>query len=172
MRYVSFAALIFGVSLPFAAVQSAQAQTAPKLEATFSDWDVHTHGSGKNRVCYALSKPTSMAPTNVNHGDVFFLVSSWDAGKPREQPSLRTGYALKVRTPPRARIGSTKINMFVAGEEAFVEDDGEENTLVKKMRAGSNLRVEATSGRGTSTSYEFSLKGVTAAIRKANALCN
>ncbi|MFT6462772.1 MAG: hypothetical protein ACJA0Y_002281 [Maricaulis maris] len=40
------------------------------------------------------------------------------------------------------------------------------------MRRGSVMRVTATTLDGVATAYEFSLSGVTAALERAETLCN
>lgn len=144
----------------------------PKLEGTYSDWMVYTKGSGSNQICYALATPKSKSPTNVNHGDVFFMVANWKSGAAAEQPSLMTGYSLKVSAPPNARVGSVKTTMYASQNEAFVEDTSAEKRLVKNMRGGSLMRIDAVSTRGTATGYEFSLAGITAALKKAKSVCS
>ncbi len=166
----TLSALAIIVTSTFAIAPAASANE-PKLEATFSDWRVYSRGSGGERICYALSSPSSLSPKAVDHGKVFFMVSNWKNGAAKEQPSLMTGYAFKLNSPPNARVGSTKVPMYVSQNEAFVETDGDEARLVKNMRKGSVMRVSAVSERGTATSYEFSLKGVTAATQKAATLC-
>lgn len=155
-----------------AAIAAPSALAAPKAQGTYSDWRVYTDGTGSNQVCYALALPKGKSPSNVNHGDVFFMVSNWKSGVATEQPSLMTGYSFKVTSPPTARVGSSKTSMYVAQNEAFVENSSDESRLVKNMRDGSLLRVSAVSQRGTATSYEFSLKGITAALKKTKALCS
>jgi len=61
--------------------------------------------------------------------------------------------------------------MYPSENEAFVESGSDERSLVAKMRAGATMRVTAVSARGTETSYQFSLKGITAALRKAKSAC-
>lgn len=151
---------------------SATAKAAdPKLQGTFNDWSVYTRTVGNDKICFALAKPEVKAPANVNHGDVFFMVSNWKSGAAKEQPSLLAGYDLKTTRAPAAYVGSTKVLMYAADKEAFIEASKDEKNLVRKMRAGADMRVEAVSARGTETSYVFSLKGVTAALRKAKAVC-
>lgn len=142
-----------------------------KLEGTFFDWAVYTKGDGGAKVCYALATPEDVSPTSVNHGKVYFMVASWANGAASEQPSLMTGYPFKVTAPPSARIGSSKVPMYVSQNEAFVESDDAESKLVRDMRRGAVMRIAAVSQRGTATSYEFSLKGITAALKKAKGLC-
>lgn len=144
----------------------------PKLEGTFSDWSVYSRADGRELICYAIAKPEAKAPSNVNHGDIYFMVANWKSGAAKEQPSLLTGYSLKTTRAPLAYVGSTKVTMYASENEAFVDANADERTLVRKMRAGSKMRVEAVSSRGTETSYIFSLKGITAALRKAKTTCS
>ena len=163
---------IFGaVTLAVMTAAPAFAQSAPKLAGTHGDWTVYTRGSGGERICYALSEALSKSPSTVNHGDIYFMVSSWKSGAATEQPSFLAGYNLKTTRAPKAQVGSTALNMFVADNEAFISESGDERTLVSKMRAGSTMTVSAVSQRGTQTRYTFSLKGVTAALRQAKSAC-
>lgn len=161
------AALIFG---PLAFQGAAQA-AEPKLVGTFGDWATYSRFDGSQRICYVLAKPKSKTPTNVNHGDVYFMVANWKSGAATEQPSLLTGFNMKTNIEPAARVGSTKIPMYVSQNEAFIEDNSDERQLVKSMKAGSTMRVSATSSRGTNVNYSFSLSGITAALKKAESSC-
>ena len=170
MKRLCLTALIaIGLSPAFVPL-SASANT-PKLDSRHSDWAVYTRGSGQAKTCYVVSRPTTLSPTNVRHGDVFFLVSNWANGDASEQPSLMTGFPLKPARSPKARVGSTSVTMYGSQNEAFIAERSDERRLVKEMRAGANMTVEAVSSRGTDVSYNFSLKGVTAALRKAKNLC-
>jgi len=142
-----------------------------KTEGVFSDWSVHSKTEGGEKICYALGKAKSKTPKSVNHGDIYFMVANWKSGKAAEQPSLLTSFPLKAQIPPMARIGRSKIPMYADGSEAFVESRADEKKLVRSMRAGSTMRVDAVSGRGTQLSYEFSLRGITAALSKAKTAC-
>ena len=99
------------------------------------------------------------------------MVANWKSGAAKEQPSLLTGFPLKAQIPPAARIGSAKIPMYADQNEAFVESPADEKKLVRSMRKGSTMRVDAVSSRGTQISYEFSLRGITAALGKAKTAC-
>jgi hypothetical protein len=164
---------ILGAALVAAATSAPVfAQSAPKLTGTHGDWSVYTKGSGGEQICYVLSGAKSESPSNVNHGDIYFMVSNWKNGAASEQPSFMAGYSLKTTRAPKAQVGSTGVNMFAADNEAFISEDSDERRLVAKMRAGSTMTVSAVSARGTQTRYTFSLKGVTAALRQAKSACN
>ncbi len=143
----------------------------PKLHQTIKDWAVFTMPSNGDVMCYVRSYARDKSPKNVDHGDVIFFVTSWKSGSATHQPSLMTGYTIKTVPPPKARVGSTRITMYADGKEAFIEDERDERKLVNAMRKGSSLRIQARSARGTATAYEFSLAGITAALKKADALC-
>ena len=61
--------------------------------------------------------------------------------------------------------------MFTDGTEAFIEDDADQPRLVNAMKRGSTMRLETMSAEGTQTTYEFSLAGITAALRAAADAC-
>lgn len=143
----------------------------PKLEGTFTDWAVYSRMEGGDKICYAISEPKSKSPSSVNHGDIYFMVSNWRSGAAKEQPSFMAGYSLKKNRAPEARVGSAKYKMFVAENEGFIESNSDERGLVSKMRAGATMNIKAVSARGTNVNYSFSLKGVTAALRKAKTAC-
>lgn len=170
MKRLILSALIAASLSPALIPVSAFAST-PKLEGQHSDWTVYTRGDGRAKTCYAVSRATTLAPSNVNHGDIFFLVSNWANGDATEQPSLMTGFVLKPARSPKARVGSTAVTMYGAENEAFISETSDERRLVRQMRAGANMTVEAVSARGTEVSYNFSLSGVTAALRQSRALC-
>jgi len=143
----------------------------PKLEGKYTDWEVYTRHTGGDKICYVLSKPKIQSPRSVRHGDIYFMISNWKSGAAKEQPSFLAGYSLKTNRTPKTRVGKAKFDMYAHENEAFIENGSDERNLVSKMRAGSTMRVEAVSKRGTNVSYEFSLKGVTAALKKARSVC-
>lgn len=143
----------------------------PRLVGTFGDWQTYTRHEGQQRICYVLSKPKSKNPNNVRHGDIYFMVANWRSGAAVEQPSFLAGFSLKPESPPSARVGSKRYPMYVSQNEGFIEDNNDERRLVKSMRDGSTMRVEAMSQRGTSVSYAFSLRGVTAALQRSKQAC-
>ena len=165
--------LVFGLiaSLMFAQPGLAQVGAEPEFQGAHSDWRVFTRGTGNSRICYALSSPTEELPASANHGEVFFIVASWANGDAVEQPNFLAGYPLRADNAPQARVGSSRFDMFVSEQEGFLEDPNDESRLVRSMRRGSVMRVEAVSARGTATAYEFSLSGVTAALRQVGQLC-
>ena len=106
----------------------------------------------------------------ASHGDVWFYVSSWGSGVATNQPSLRVGYDLRDDIPGKAIIGRKSWPLYGVGEEAYATDE-DDPALVAAIKAGRELRIEATSSRNTRVAYHFSLSGSTAAIELAQSEC-
>jgi invasion protein IalB len=143
----------------------------PQTVALFKDWTVMVQETGADRICFAVAEAKDMAPKSVNHGEIFFMVATWKSGVAKSQPSFRAGYNLKDAPAPVIRIGSQKWDMYVSDNESFVESAASEQAIVAAMRQGADMRVAATSGRGTATNYVFSLNGVSAALDRAKEAC-
>lgn len=156
-----------------AVLSTAAAAAEPKAVATYRDWTVFTRELNGDLICYAVAEARDKQPKSVNHGDVFMLVSTWRSGAAIEQPSFMTaGYDMREGATPVARVGNEDWDMFVAGNEAFIADDRDEKALISAMKRGSELRVSAVSKRGTRTSYEISLLGITKALDAARKACS
>lgn len=155
-----------------AAVISAAAAADPVAVATYRDWSVFVREIDGDKICFAATEANDKSPKSVNHGDVFFLVATWDSGAATEQPSLMTGYTLNPKPEPTLRIGSDKWTMYSSDNEAFIEASSEEERLVRAMRRGADMRISAVSNRGTATSYVISLRGISAALDRVNTECS
>jgi hypothetical protein len=128
----------------------------------FEAWGVYSYTNNGQKSCYALSVPVTSAPASVNHGDNFFLIS------PQGQsfmPQAIMGYALRAGSDVAVAVGDANFALAPRDNTAWVRDQSREPALVDAMRGGSRLTVQATSQRGTSTSYSYSLSGVTAALQ-------
>lgn len=165
MRLVltGFAALAAAAAFPAAA--------QPSPIATFKTWSVFTREVDGDRICFAATEAQDKSPKSVNHGDIFFMVASWKSGAATNQPSFMAGYNLKDAPVPAVRVGGEKWNMYADQNEAFIEATKDEQALIAAMRKGATMQVTAVSGRGTATSYAFSLSGVSAALDRVREAC-
>lgn len=164
------AALLLGAAAATTAVSPAGA-IEPQLRSQHQNWAVYTLDVEGDTICYASTEPEDSAPLNADHGDVAFMVATWASGAAREQPMLAVGYPLRLGAPTSARVGSDRFRMFTDGSEAFVEADADEARLVRAMKRGYTMRLETVSDAGTQTTYEFSLRGVTAALDAVQDVC-
>jgi invasion protein IalB len=159
------------ISAAVMSLSGAASAAEPQAIAAFKDWHVFVREVDGDKVCFAATEAKDKSPSNVTHGDVFFLVASWASGAAKYQPSLMTGYNLKDAPSPSIRIDSEKWRMYASENEAFIEAAADEQRLVSAMRRGANMNVSAVSGRGTATSYTISLQGVTAALERVEKEC-
>jgi invasion protein IalB len=141
----------------------ANAQSARKL-AQHGNWASYSYQAQNGRVCYVLTMPKSMQPANVDHGSMFFFVSQRPGQSVAFEPQFIAGYALREGSKVSVTIGNKKFTMFTKGKAAWVENAAEEPQLIAAMKSGSEMQVQAQSGRGTKTTYSFSLKGISAAL--------
>lgn len=148
-----------------AATGSAFAQSVRKI-SDHGDWASYSYQAQKGKVCYVLTvpKPKSMQPAKVDHGKMFFFVSQRPGQSVTFEPQFIAGYALKEGSKVSVTIDNKTFSMFTRGRSAWVENAAEEPLLIAAMKGGSDMKVRAQSGRGTKTSYAFSLRGVSAAL--------
>lgn len=154
-----------------AALVATPSLAQPSLVKKFDDWGVYSYASRGKATCYVLTMPRMMTPANVNHGDNYLIVSPARVDTERWVPQAKFGYNLNEDVNVVARVGDKTFRMTPRGDAAWTLKESREGELVKAMRRGASLVVEATSRRGTETRYVFSLAGVTAALKRA-ADCN
>lgn len=158
---------ILSAALVFASFGFAAAQTPAKLNQ-FEYWGAFAYKANNKTVCYILSTPTKQEPASVKHGDNYFLISKREGAKGSKisfEPQFMAGYDLKPQSRVVATVGNKSFNLFTKGNSAWVEGDSHEAELLAAMRGGSTMEIKAVSLRGTDTSYVYSLKGLSAALK-------
>jgi invasion protein IalB len=141
----------------------ALAQSATKI-GQHNAWGTYSYQASGGKVCYVLTVPTDKQPPTLDHGDMFFFVSQRPGQAVSFEPQFIAGYALREGSKVSVAIGNKKFTMFTKGKSAWVENAAEEPQLIAAMKGGDAMQVQAQSGRGTKTSYSFSLKGISAAL--------
>ena len=142
---------------------SAVAQTATKMGQNHA-WGTYSYQSARGKVCYVLSVPTAKTPANLDHGDIFFFVSQKPGQNVAYEPQFIAAYNFRENSKVNVTIDGKSFSMFTKGNSAWLENAAEEPQLVALMKSGASLKVSATSGRGNPTGYDFSLRGITAAL--------
>ncbi|WP_156388932.1 invasion associated locus B family protein [Mesorhizobium sp. Root695] len=155
-----------GVTVASLALSFTWAQAAPTLLSQHGAWGVYSYRSDTTR-CYVLSVPVSKLPTDVDHGENFVMVSQ---APDDEQPEAIMGYRLKPGSDIDVVIADQRFSMFTQDNKAWLQNADEDRSMVDAMRAGSRMKLFATSWRGTHTQYAYSLVGLTAAL-KASKTC-
>jgi invasion protein IalB len=153
------------VAILLTSVSLASAQSPTRIQQ-FNAWGAYSYKSGNSTVCYVLSIPTSKEPANVDHGDIFFIVSQRPGQNISYEPQAMMGYVMQANSKVTVTIDGKNFVMFTKDKAAWVENAAEEPALVAAMRSGKAMSVKATSGRGTGTSYAYSLSGISAALKQ------
>jgi hypothetical protein len=148
---------------------TALAQT-PSQISQYNAWGAYSYQQGNGKVCYVLSVPIDKQPAKIDHGDNFFMVSQKPGQNVNYEPQFKAGYDLQANTKVVVKIDERSFSMFTSGSHGWMENAAEEPQLVAALRAGHQMSINAVSKRGTKTSYAYSLKGVSAAL-KAIATC-
>ncbi len=152
----------------------ARAQNTTAI-GSFKDWSVYTAGSGKDKVCYALTQPKSSEPKKAKRDPIFFLIATWPQRHVINEPSVVPGYAYKDGSKVNVEVGSDKFEFFTANDGdaggAWMQNTADEKRLMDSMKRGSDMSVTGTSARGTLTRDQYSLGGISAALDKVAATC-
>ena len=146
-----------------AAATPALAQGATKI-GQHNAWGTYSYPSNVGKVCYVLTVPTDKQPTSLDHGEIYFFVSQKPGQNVSYEPQFIASYDFQPNSKVRVTIGDRNFTMFTRGKSAWMENAAEEPQLLAAMRAGSDMKVQAVSGRGNNTNYTFSLRGITAAL--------
>ncbi|MDP9634436.1 MULTISPECIES: invasion associated locus B family protein [unclassified Ensifer] len=145
----------------------ASAQAQPVKLNSFGAWGVYSYENEGRDTCYILSIPTTMKPDHVDHGDNFFLVAPSPRPATGYVPQAIMGYDLEAGSTLTAAVGDKAFTLAPQGRAAWTRREARDAELVAAMKAGATMTLNARSRRGTETTYSFSLKGMTAALKGA-----
>lgn len=157
-------AALFGMAV------AASAQEPTSL-GEFSDWTAYTYKSKNGPVCYIVSQPKKSQPDGVSRDPVFFLVTHRPGEKVRNEVNTIIGYPFKKESNATVQIGSDSFELFTSGDGAWSESSARDSAIVAAMKSGQSMTVKGTSWRGTNTTDQYSLAGVTAAMEKIDSTC-
>ena len=141
-----------------------------KLLQKYNDWSVYA-ATGSPKVCFAVSQPTSSTPKNVRRGPIYFYISDYPADKVVGEISVKMGYPFAAGGKATVTVGTDKFELFTKDEGAFVEKTADEAKLIEAMKAGSSVKVQGRSARGTDTGDTYSLSGISGALERVAKEC-
>ena len=85
--------------------------------------------------------------------------------------SIIIGYPFKTSSDATAEIGSAKFAMYTQNDGAWIKNVAEEAAHGRRHAQGCDLTVKGTSGRGTTSTDQYSLKGLAQALDKIEQEC-
>lgn len=165
------AALALAAATAAGHAQTAPAAGGPTLLVQSRDWNAFTSAAGSAKTCYAIASPQKKEPATLDHGNVFFFVTTRLADKIQNEPSFQVGYPFKEGSQVIVDVDGAKFTLFTKGDGAWIDGTAEEQKLVAAMRKGRQLTAQGTSRRGNATSYAFSLAGISGALDAVGKEC-
>lgn len=165
-RILSVAGLI-GFCL---AASPARAQQV-ELLGDFRDWSAYAGNDGTGLVCFALTKPTKVAPTPDGYSQAYLYLTNRPGENVRAEVNLVAGFTFAPDTPATLTVAGTAFSLFTQNDAAWLKDPAQAQSLAGIIRAGSTLVVEATSDKGIKIQETFSLAGATAASNAIDSKC-
>ena len=147
--------------------------TQPTLLGQYGDWGAYIASPGGNKVCFALAKPktTKTKPAGRKRDPSYVFVATRPAENVKNEVSVIIGYSFKTSSDATAEVGTEKFAMYTQNDGAWIKNVAEEPRMVDAMRKGADLTVQGTSGRGTTSTDQYSLKGLAQALDKIEQEC-
>ena len=173
------AASLASVSLTPAAFAQAPKPTAaagdvqPTLLGQYGDWGAYTASPGGAKVCFALAKPktTKTEPAGRKRDPSYVFVSTRPGENVKNEVSVIIGYPFKTSADATAEVGTAMFAMYTQNDGAWIKNIAEEARMIDAMRKNAELTVKGTSGRGTQSVDQYSLKGLAQALDKIEQEC-
>jgi hypothetical protein len=145
----------------------------PTLLGQYGDWGAYAATPNGRKVCFSIAKPktSQTTPAGRKRDQAYVFVSTRPAENVRNEVSVIIGYPFKEMTDATAEIGTDKFAMYVLNDGAWIKNVAEEARMVDSMRKGSDLTVKGVSGRGTESTDQYSLKGLSQALDRVTQEC-
>lgn len=143
---------------------------AADLLATHGDWKTYRHGTGDERMCFAVAAPSERSPPE-DRQKAYIYVTAWPKAGIRAEISVLPGFVLKRGAEIRVEVAGGSFTLQADGDRAFVVDPNDEARLLEAMRRSKAMTVTASPGAGDTQRDTYSLSGVTAAIQAIATSC-
>ena len=145
----------------------------PTLLGQYGEWGAYAGNSNGRKVCFALAKPSTSEtkPANRPRDPAFLFISTRPAENVRNEVSVIIGYTFRPSSDAIVEVGSTKFAMQTQADGAWIKNVAEEARMVDSMRKGSDLTVKGVSDKGTESSDQYSLKGLSQALDRVTQEC-
>ncbi len=153
----------------------ASAKPAPTSIGTFKAWSAFMATDANGKVCFAATQPqkSKYSQSISGRGSAFFMITTFPSKDIKNQVSTIIGFPFKVGSRVFVNVDGTTYKMFfndAKGETAWSVPDTEP-MLVAAMKKGLKMRISSTSRRGTAVTDNYSLAGVTAALKAVAKEC-
>ena len=158
---------------PPATTAAPAGDTQPTLLGQYADWGAYAASPKGGKVCFALSKPTSSKtePAGRKREPTYIFVANRPAENVKNELSVIIGYPFKSTSDATAEIGTAKFEMYTKNGGAWIKKAADEARMIDAMRKGADLTIKGTSGGGMQSTDQYSLKGLSQALDRAEREC-
>ena len=156
-----------------AAIGEQSPSPQPTVLGQYAEWGAYAATPEGRKVCFTLGKPKSSAtnPAGRKRDPAYVFISSRPSENVRNEISVIIGYVFRPTSDATAEVGATKFAMYTQNDGAWIKNVAEEARMIDAMRKGADLTIKGTSGRGTSSTDTYSLKGLAQALDRADQEC-
>lgn len=134
-------------------------------------WSSYAANDAAGPVCFAMTKPESVAPTPDGYSQAYIYVTNRPAENVATEFSLVAGFVFQPDSKATIDVGGQVFNLFTQNDAAWLDDAGQSAELASAMRAGSSMTVEGTTATGIKVTQNYSLSGATAAQQSIGSGC-
>jgi hypothetical protein len=145
---------------------------AAELVSTHNDWKAYRHGTGDERMCFAVSEPSEANPQGGRREGPHIYVTAWPKAGIKAEISVLVGASLNKNAEIQISVDGNRFELFPDGDRAYVSDADDELKLLDAMRRGRTMTVTSTSAEGKQMRDTYSLLGLTAAIQSMSSGCS
>jgi hypothetical protein len=163
-------ALLLAVPVTIALVGAATAQNV-RLLGDFRDWSSYAASDGTGAVCFAMTKPKTVAPQPDGYAEGGLYITHRPGESIKNEFNLVAGFTFQPDSTATVNVSGQVFNLFTQNDAAWLDDAGQADALASAIRAGSTMVVEGTSAAGIKIVETFSLSGATAASQAIGGEC-
>lgn len=149
----------------FALLSAPALAQSVKLIGEFRAWSAYSATESTGPVCFALARPSEVAPTPDGFTEAFLYLTHRPSEGVRNEMNVVAGFAFAPDTTAVATVGGQSFELFTENDAAWLLDPAQNDNLAGALRAGSSVVIEGTSDKGIKITETFSLSGATAASR-------
>ncbi len=152
----------------------------PRQLGAYDGWIAVEAGTGPNRVCYLVGRPTrsESKPANARRAEISLTVAHYPAANRTNEVTWAAGYPLRDNGPMEIEIARVKVPLSNLNqpnsEKAWTRDEVGNRQAIDAMRnaaANVNAVVKGISGRGTETTDYFALAGFARGLADIDKAC-
>ncbi len=148
----------------------ANAEEVKKI-GKFKDWETIVYKNGKEKVCFAQSKPVLQSPKKTERESRMF-VSFRPNQKIIDEVSTTSGYNYNEQNAVSAKSGKSNYKFDIKKENfAWISENKVEKKIIKTMKKASRIMVTGYNKEGSQTIDHYSLMGFTKAYNSAKKNC-